>query len=266
MQCIHPVDRRFPERNDNVALFNTRKCRRTLFLDAVHEDTVRLDQSEQTLHVSWDRYVGARDAEIPAADASVANEQCRHALRGRRRNRKAESAAAARNDRRVDADHRAARIDERAAAIAGIQRRVGLDDVVHQASRTRTQRTSERRNDAGRYGTFEAEGVAEGDRQLARLDRARVAEHRRDEVAARNAQHGEVGVRVVAGHDTAKAAPVEERNVDFIGAVHHVRIGEHEAVGGGDEARAAARPPAAAPDVDADHGGAGAFDGARHDA
>ena len=66
--------------------------------------------------------------------------------------------------------------------------------------------------------------------------------------------------------DAAEAAAVEQRDLDLVGAVHDVRVGEDEAVGGRDEARAAAGAPAAAAHVDADDGGAGAFDGADDDA
>ena len=48
------------------------------------------------------------------------------------------------DDRGVDADHLAARVDQRPARVAGIERRVGLDDVVHQAPRVRAQRAPER--------------------------------------------------------------------------------------------------------------------------
>ena len=66
--------------------------------------------------------------------------------------------------------------------------------------------------------------------------------------------------------DAAEAAAVEQRDLDLVGAVHDVRVGEDEAVGGGDEAGAAAGAAAAAADVDADDRGAGALDRAGDDA
>src|SRR5258708_25891841 len=47
------------------------------------------------------------------------------------------------DDGSVDADDFAARVDERTAGVAGIQRGIGLDDVVDQASTARAHRTPE---------------------------------------------------------------------------------------------------------------------------
>ena len=47
--------------------------------------------------------------------------------------------------RRVDADHFAARVDQRAAGVAGIERGVGLNDVVDQPPGLRAQRAARAR-------------------------------------------------------------------------------------------------------------------------
>ena len=75
----------------------------------------------------------AADAQPRAPHAAVANQRDRHALGGRRRDREAD-ALRRQDHRRVDADDVAARVDQRSAGIAGIERRVGLQHVVEQAA------------------------------------------------------------------------------------------------------------------------------------
>ena len=107
----------------------------------------------------------------------------------------------AHDHRGVDADDLAARGDQRAARIAGIERGVGLDDVVDQAARSRAQRAAERRHDAGRHRRFEAERIADGDHELAALEQLGVAERRRRQrqrASTRNER--KIGIGIVADH------------------------------------------------------------------
>ena len=69
--------------------------------------------------------------------------------RRRPRHREAQRLRAG-EDRGVDADHARPRVEQRAARVAGVQARVGLDHVVDQAAVLRPQRAAERRHDAGR--------------------------------------------------------------------------------------------------------------------
>ena len=78
-------------------------------------------------------------------------------------------------DRRVDPDDPATRVGQRAAGVAGIERGVGLDDVLDEAARpavARAERPAERADHARRHGPREAERVADRDDQLADLSRA----------------------------------------------------------------------------------------------
>ena len=116
---------------------------------------------------------GAAAALVPAADADVAaphpavpDDLAQHEIAGVGRHREAD-ALRARDDGGVDADHLAGRGDQRAARIAGIERRVGLDHVLDQPADLRAQRAAERRDDAGRHRGVEAERVADRDRDLA---------------------------------------------------------------------------------------------------
>ena len=67
----------------------------------------------------------------------------------------------------VHADDFAARIDERPAGIARIQRRVGLDDVVHEPARSGPERPAQRAHYARRHRVLEPVRIADGDGKLA---------------------------------------------------------------------------------------------------
>jgi hypothetical protein len=72
--------------------------------------------------------------------------------------------------RGIDADDLAARRHQRAAGIAGIERGIGLDNVVDQPAGARAQAAAERRDHARRHGGFEAERIADGDHELATFE------------------------------------------------------------------------------------------------
>src|SRR5439155_8649799 len=76
----------------------------------------------------------------------------------------------ARDDRRVDADHFTARIDERLAGVSGLERGVGLNDGVDQPPGLRPHRAAERADDAGSDRRLEAERVSTVDDELAGLE------------------------------------------------------------------------------------------------
>ena len=82
-----------------------------------------------------DRRILSGNAHVRAPDPSIANQSADDELRGVRGDRETQPLRAG-DDGRVDADDFAARVDERPAGIPRIQRRVGLNDVVHQPART----------------------------------------------------------------------------------------------------------------------------------
>src|SRR5207248_7922398 len=67
------------------------------------------------------------------------------------------------DDRRVDADHQAAAVDQGPAAVAGIEGCIGLDDVIDQVAGDAAQGAADRADYAGRDGRLEAERTADGD-------------------------------------------------------------------------------------------------------
>ena len=71
------------------------------------------------------------------------------------------------------------RIQQRAAGVAGVERRVGLDDVADREAVGRVDLALQRADDAGGQRPVEAERVADRIRRVADLDAVRVAERQR---------------------------------------------------------------------------------------
>ena len=85
-------------------------------------------------------------------------------------------AGAAGLDLRVDADHLAARVEQRAAAVAVVDRRIGLDHMVDRVAVRRLDRSLKGADDAGRHRALEAERVADRDDRIAHLDSTNLPE------------------------------------------------------------------------------------------
>ena len=86
----------------------------------------------------------------------------------------ADRTAAAAVDRRVDADQFATHVDQGAAGIARIDRRIGLDEEAEIGDAY--IRTRKRRDDAAGHRLADAERVAHGQHQVADLDRIGIAD------------------------------------------------------------------------------------------
>ena len=84
------------------------------------------------------RHVLSGDADIAAAHPALADQPRGDELDGSRRDREADALRHA-DDRGVDADDLARGGDQRPAGIAGVERRVGLDDAVDQPARAGAQ-------------------------------------------------------------------------------------------------------------------------------
>ena len=199
------------------------------------------------------RDLRGRDADVCAADTAMAHQFAQHEACCVGGNGKAD-ALGADNDGGVDADHLAARRHQRAAGIAGIERRVGLDDVVDQPAAARTQRAAERGDHAGGYGRFEAEWIADGDHQLPALERLGIAERRgRQRHVLFHPDQGQIGIRVVADQPRVEVAAVRGRHRKAVRPADHVRIGQNKAIGSQNNARSGARTARVRRNVQADH-------------
>jgi hypothetical protein len=100
-----------------------------------------------------------------------------HGLRGHRK-ADADRAAGRRDDQRVDADHLAVEVEQRAAGIAAVDGGVGLDVVVIGPG---IDVAVARRDDAGRHRAAEAERIADRDHPFAEPQLVGIAELHRDQ-------------------------------------------------------------------------------------
>ena len=176
------------------------------------DDLDRAVAAERRRDARRQRPGAARDADPGAPHAAVAHQRGDDPAR-RRVDRHGQAEADA-GDRGVDPDHAAAAVDQRAARVAGVERGVGLDDVVDDARRAAGaggQRAAERGDDAGGDRAGVAVRVADRHHELADAQRGRVAELGRLEARRLGAQDGEVGQRVGADEPRLELAAVDER-------------------------------------------------------
>ena len=163
------------------------------------------------------------------------------------RNREADADVAllarVRVDRGVDADDFAARVQQRTAGVAGIDRRVGLQHVGEALFGDR-ERARRRADHADAHGVREAERIADRHHPVARLHLRRVAELHFDQVALRlvdQLDQRAVGQRIAAD-DLGLVVDVvffaEEVDFDLGRAFDDVIVGEDVAVLADDEAGA----------------------------
>ena len=146
--------------------------------------------------------------------------------------------AGPRADRRVDADHFAARVDERPAAVAEVDRGVGLDVVVEALVE---QLPSDVADDADGHRVLVGQRVADGAHPLADAQRVGIAERRRRKrLRALHLDQRDVGVRIRSDDMRAQRAAVGQLHGDPIGALDHVVVREDVPVGLDDHAAAGA--------------------------
>ena len=220
------------EADEDVARLEPRLLRRRVVGHRVHDDAADLGLAEVRGEVAIERL--DRDAEPAALDAAVADlrEHVEHRVH---RDREADAAPLA---ARVDADDAALEVHERTARRAAVDHRVGLDEVVQQLRDLEV--AALRRDDPERDGAVEAVRVADGEHPLADAHLFDLAEVRgRERRLGLDAQHGEVGLLVVAEHlGGIRLLPALHRDLDLVRALDHVVVREHEPFRARDHARA----------------------------
>ncbi len=156
---------------------------------------------------------------------------------GRNREADPDRAARLREDGGVDADQLAVEIDERAARIARIDRRVGLDEGRDVAADTGA---GERRHDAAGHGLADTEGIADREHQIADFEPIAVADfqHRQLLALGIDLEHGQIGALVGDDNLGIELAAVVQDDGDLLGALDDVPIGHDQAVTIEDDARA----------------------------
>ena len=187
-----------------AAAFEAGLVGRAALFDALDEDAFFDRQVERLRQRRGDR--AAFDPEVGVFDFAVGLELV-DLVSGRvDRDREADAdvalAAAAGLDLGVDPDHFAGRVDQRAARVAGVDRRVGLDHVVDREPVGRLDLALQGGDDAAGDGAVEAERVADRDHRVADFDLRGVAERERVQFLGRRVdlEQRQVVGRVGADH------------------------------------------------------------------
>ena len=166
-------------------------------------------------------------------------------------------AAAAAQDRGVDADQPAFDVEERAAGVAGVDRGVGLDEIFILLDAEPAP--AERAHDAAAHRLPDAEGIADRQHHVAHFELVAVAERRRGETGRVDFHDRHIGLGIAADDRGLEfPARLAEGDLHLVGAVDHVVVRQNIAVSRDDHARAEPllhRAAAAAP---------AAFVGIRH--
>ena len=206
----------------------------------------------------------SRHAQTAAANAAIAHQLQGDVERGVYADGETDALGAAGHGG-VDADDTAMTVDQGAAGIAGIERCVGLDNAVDQPAGIGAQGAAQGADDTGRDGRLIAQRIADGDDQLADAKRGRAAEVGVDQVAAGDAQDGEVRFRIVADKAGFEIAAVGQGDAKMMGAGDDVAVGHQVAVGREQDGGAMTALQALdIKGIDLGNGGAGAIESARY--
>jgi len=135
----------------------------------------------------------------------------------------------------VNAHHFAFQIEQWPAGVAGVDCRISLDERYVTFLRERAPLGAD---DACRDTVFEAEGGAYRCHPLACLELLRIADGHFGQSARFNLEQRNVCATVGAYHFGLELLFVGEAHGDFIGAFHHMGVGQDIAICADDEARA----------------------------
>ncbi len=138
----------------------------------------------------------------------------------------------------VDADEPAFGIHERAAGIALVDRGVGLDEILIAAHFLVV--TAQAADNAHRHRLSDAEGISDGENNVAHFQLVAVAKRDGGQIGRVNLQNRDVGLRIRADDfgGVFFFAVVTEGHLDFLLAAHDVVGGEDVAVRRNDDAGA----------------------------
>ena len=144
---------------------------------------------------------------------------------------------AAGGDQGIHADDLTARVQQRAAGVAGIDRRIGLQGVFDGRPLRLTHRANGA-DDSRRHGAVQSKGIADSVDILAHLQVTRFGKHSRGQVGGVDLQQGKVMCLVLQNDLRLILVLVAERYLHLLCIFDHMVVGEDAAVFAEDEARA----------------------------
>jgi len=216
--------------DDHVAVLQARLVSRASGNDVVDERAAGVRELERFGQRRGD--ILNHDAQVAAADMAVFD-QAIHDVAGEIRGdgkTNALVAAGAAVDGGVDADEPALHVHQRAAGIARVDGRIGLDEVlVFFDAEVAPARGAD---NAGGDGLAHAEGIADGQHKVAHLDFIAVGHWHKRQVLRLHFDDGDIRLRVPPDYFGRQLPAVLQRDFHLVGAVHHVVIGENIAIFG----------------------------------
>ena len=224
---------------NHVASLDAAFLGRTGGADIAHEDALHIFQVHRLGNAR--RNVLHHDAEVRAIDFAVIENLAHHAARHVDGNGKSDSFIAARSVRKdggVDSDQFAAIVHQRAAGIAGVNRRIGLDKifVIFDTQISAVHGADDSHGD----GLADAKRIADGQSIVAHLHLGGITDRDGGESASVHLQHGNVRLGI-GSHDLGlQLAFVGERDANVGGAVDDVVVRQNVAVRAHDDAGAEA--------------------------
>src|SRR6266404_717791 len=239
LQVVDRCDRRVAEGDDDVPLAHARGGGGRAFFHRADPDAGLVRKREVAHHAAPDRRVLTAHADIGTPNASFPDQRDGNALRGVRGYCEANSLSG-KNHRRVHADNAACGVDQRSAGITRIERRVGLDDVVEQASGLSSHRPTQRADDACGDGVLKSVRTADGDRDLPDAQLGRVGKPDVRKACRSNLDDRQIGVRIVAHQLRSRNATVRQRDLQDTRTAGDVAVAYHVSVRRDDESRARA--------------------------
>ena len=132
MQVVEAGNDFIVQRNDEVAIPEASRQGRPVWLERNHQHSGRLTKAVKAGHPAQEWHILAGDSEIATADTSVAQKRRQDRDHSADGYCEAEALPAG-DDRGIDADDAAVARHEWSARVAGIERRVGLNDLIDQA-------------------------------------------------------------------------------------------------------------------------------------
>src|ERR1017187_5857480 len=225
------------ELGDHVADFQASLGTRRVRLDFGDDRAIRVLHVEELGVLRRD----VRDTypNVGVHDIAAANQRLDRGLHDLGWNGKAHARerSGRRDEKGVDPDHFAMRVDQRAARVAGVDGGIGLDELSGLAGviGVRIGAIQGADNSPG-DGEAESDRITESQHSLPGLELGRVAQRDIGEVAAFDLDDREIGKRIGADQFSGQNAAIAEGNLDVGGTVHNVVVGDDVSVGRDDDA------------------------------
>ena len=233
---------------NNIGALEPGLLRRTVHVNVSDEDTLGvLGQPELFSDIGCNA-VRSTHAQIAARDPTGHHEAIHDGGGKVHRNGKADANVAARRreDGAVDPDETTLGINERAAGVAHVDRRIRLDKIFIAAIENSHLVTALGRDDSHGHGLAHTKGISDREHDIADAKFLTVSERHRRQLRRLNLDHGDVGLGIGTDHFGNELTVVRQRDFQLIGTLHDVIVGKNVAVGGDDDARAHPLLPALA--------------------